>query len=234
MKYKAKSFLIISILALLVLVGCTPKDSYTPVPFKLPKVPLVFNPGSEYIKPDMEDTIYRADSLGQRMHITIRMLDKKAAKLWRLDTIHFRYKNILSGWDFQKRGYYWLFQDLTVSSNSKYDKEGRKEEIHEKYNEYFMFHPVRQPERGQTYPGMDYTIMDEYWGALGADAVGISNPTDGDLFVLAHPIKYKVRGPDQYEKIYPKDSVAVPFYTDKVDSAKMICIRISIMPLNEP
>ncbi|MBE9585133.1 hypothetical protein IM792_11790 [Mucilaginibacter sp. JRF] len=234
MKFTTKYFLIISLLLSGLLAACNSKDTYTVAPFKLPKVPLIFKLSKGYIKPDMQDTIYRLDSLGQRIHISIRMLDKKAAKLWRVDTLHFRFKNMLNMWDFQKRGYYWLFQDLTLSSSRKYDNDGMEQEVYERVNEYFMFNPVRQPERGQTYPGIDYTIMDEYWAALGADAVGISNPTDGDLFVLAHPIKQKVRGADQYQKINYTDSVPVPFYTDKVDSTKMICLRVSIMPLNEP
>lgn len=231
--FNARLAVLAILVACFLLQACRQSNSYEPTPYKLPRVPLVYHLGSGYLRPDSVDTLYRLDSLAQRIYISVRMLDKKAYKLWRVDTMKFDWKNSRSMWDTQKRGYYWTFQDLTASSETIRDKDGDKEWIHDHRNEYFVFHPVRQPEKGQTYPGIDYEAMDEYWFALKSDAAGIASPTDGELFVMAYPIKLKVRGRDVYYPTLEGDSVAVPLYSDHVDSSRMICLRISVMQLND-
>ena len=233
MKSRSLTMCLHAIIAMLCFGSCVQNKRLEASPFALPRIPISYNLDQKYLKIDLEDTLYRVDSLGQKVHISIKMLDRKAAKLWRIDTMHFKFKNLLSSWDFQKRGYYWTFQDLTSSTNYNSNASGKLYEVYNHLNENFLFHPVRQPEKGQTYPGIDYKVMDEYWCSLQSDAVGISNPTDGDVFVIAHPILKKKRVQDYYSKTLQGDSIAIPSYSDRVDSSKLICLRISLLQLNQ-
>ncbi len=222
-----------AILSILWLASCYQHKAAEEKPFKLPKLPVVYKIGDEYLQPDSTDTSMRLDSLAQRIYVNIHTLNEKEYKLWRVDTMQFRNQFGYADWPNQKHGYYWLFQGPSTSSHTKRDKNGRELEIYSRLDEHFVFHPVRQPEDGNDFPYIDYKAMDEYWSSIRADAVGIANPADNDLFVMAHPIRKHLRGPDQHYPTLGKDSIAVPFYEDKIDSTRMICIRISVMALND-
>lgn len=221
-----------AITGMFILSACRQNKPAEPEPFRMPKVPVVFVVGDSYLRPDSVDTVMRLDSLAQRMCVYIHTLSQIDYKLWRVDTMQFRHKLNYTDWPTQKHGYYWLIQGLSASSHTKRDKDGLELEIYSRLDEHFLFHPVRQPEKSYDYPFIDYKVMDEYWSSIRADAVGVANPSDGDLFIMAYPIRKHLRGPDQYQKISYTDSIAVPFYQDKVDSSRMICLRVSVMALN--
>ncbi|WP_443947301.1 hypothetical protein ACJVDH_09345 [Pedobacter sp. AW1-32] len=216
------------------LLACKSNTQQTDIPFRLPKVPLQYSASATDLGLNSVDTIYRADSLAQRMLVSVSLIDKPAAKIWKIDTMHFVYKNRLADWEHQKRGFYWLFQDLSVSSNYARNRDGVETEVYDRYKEYFMFKPVYQPAKGDKYPTIDYKLMDEYWVKLNADVVAISNPSDGDLFVLAHPILKRIRQQDLYRMVNVTDSVPLPYYSDKVDSTRLVCLRIAVFQLNTP
>lgn len=216
------------------LLSCGQRNNPYQEAFKLPDVPLIFSLNDNYLRPDSTDVVTRLDSLGPRLSVKIRTLSKADYDSLRIDTMHFKDKNHYSNWDGQKRGYYWLIQGLTFSPGTKRDKDGRETEMYDRIDENFMLQPVRQPAKGEEYPNVNYDVMDEYWSSLRADAVGVTCAANNELLIMAHPIRKKLRGPDYYYKLLSsKDSVAVPAYHDKVDSGKLICLRVQLTELKK-
>lgn len=229
-----KSYVVIVIITIaFVLSSCRDNNKYTPVPFSLPKVALHYQLPAGYLDPNKQETLIRSDSMGPRTFVSIQMLNKPEADMWRIDTMTFRPKNSLSMWDTQKRGYYWLFQGISFTTSYPKNVKGKDTSVCEQITTHFVFNRVVRPPHDREYPVVDYKGNNEYWSSVYADVIGIANPIDNDLFVMAYPIRKQVRQHDIYTKDIEKDSVAIPYRADQVDSSKMICLRISLLQLDK-
>jgi len=190
--------------------------------YKVPDVPVLTALPDKYVPVNTVDTAENIDLLPEKKETLIMTgtyMTQDSIKLYGLDTMQFHHPSYYTDID---NGYSWLFSNGFLAHYTR-DGEGAEKEVYSEMAPYATVtrYVARKSdglgERNGTFDFRIYAVV-----------IGTRRKNDQELFVKAYPLIKKVRIADYWSATMEKDSVPVPNYEDKIDSAHAVYMNLSI------
>ncbi|MCZ4224977.1 hypothetical protein [Pedobacter rhodius] len=209
---------IIYFIILFSVTSCT-SNKNTAEKFTVPKLPVVYKLDSSYHKINSIDTVLNLDDTTRKIIFKTIFMNEDSIKQYGLDTLKFHEPLYYINADHKVE---WSFGGINYStfySDGKFEKEKTKAfvDVSSKVN-------ISTSEENKN--GGGFKRNGTYQAGIYADIIAASKVNDSVLFAIGHPILIRAHVTEAYTKIDQRDSVLERTYFDKIDSAKMIYLKL--------
>lgn len=209
------------LLSLFVLCSCVNNKKEEEV-YKVPDVPVLTALPDKYVPVNTVDTAENIDLLPEKKETLIMKaayMPQDSIKLYGLDTMQFHHPFYYTDID---KGYGWQFSNGILPHYTR-DGQGIEREVYSEMAPYATVtrYAARKSDGiGERKGTFDFRI----YGVV----IGTRRKNDQELYVKAYPLLKKVRIADYWSVTMEKDSVPIPNYEDKIDSAHAVYMNLSI------